>query len=45
MVNTTKKILVVDDEVKIVEVIESYLENSGYSVFGAYNGKEALAKF
>lgn len=45
MVNTTKKILVVDDEAKIVEVVKSYLENSGYSVCGAYNGKEALAKF
>ena len=45
MVNSTKKILVVDDEVKIVEVVKSYLENSGYSVCDAYNGKEALDKF
>ena len=45
MANTTKKILVVDDEVKIVEVVKSYLENSGYSVVEAYNGKEALDKF
>jgi len=40
-----KKILIVDDEVKIVEVVKSYLENSGYSVYEAYNGKEALDKF
>lgn len=41
----TKKILIVDDEMKIVEVVKSYLENSGYSVYEAYNGKEALDKF
>lgn len=45
MVNNAKKILVVDDEVKIVEVVKSYLENGGYSVYEAYNGKEALGKF
>ncbi|RJR06286.1 DNA-binding response regulator [Candidatus Parcubacteria bacterium] len=45
MVSNTKKILVVDDEVKIVEVVKSYLENNGYSVCEAYNGKEALDKF
>ena len=45
MANNAKKILVVDDEVKIVEVVKSYLESSGYSVVEAYNGKEALDKF
>lgn len=40
-----KKILVVDDEVKIVEVIKSYLEHSGFIVFEAYNGKQALEIF
>jgi DNA-binding response OmpR family regulator len=45
MSNVPKKILVVDDEVKIVEVVKSYLENSGYSVYEAYNGREALDKF
>lgn len=40
-----KKILLVDDEKKIVEVVKSYLENSGYSVVEAYKGKEALDKF
>jgi len=40
-----KKIMVVDDEVKIAEVVKSYLEKSGYSVCVAYNGKEALEKF
>jgi len=45
MAGNNKKILVVDDEVKIVEVVKSYLENSGYAVYEAYNGAEALAKF
>ncbi|MEJ8751385.1 response regulator transcription factor [Lagierella sp. ICN-221743] len=35
-------ILVCDDERDIVEAIEFYLEESGYKVFKAYNGKEAL---
>jgi len=45
MNNAPQKILVVDDEIKIVEVVKSYLENSGYSVLEAYNGEEALDKF
>jgi len=45
MKNGSKKILIVDDEMKIVEVVKSYLEKSGYSVYVAYNGKEALDKF
>lgn len=40
-----KKILVVDDELNIVEVIKSYLENSGYEVFAAYDGKKAIEIF
>lgn len=45
MVNGMKRILVVDDEVKIVEVVKSYLENSGYEVFEAFDGKQALERF
>jgi len=45
MSNKPPKILVVDDEAKIVEVVKSYLENSGYTVCEAYSGKEALEKF
>jgi DNA-binding response OmpR family regulator len=41
----SKKILVVDDEDKIVEVVKSYLENSGYSVFAAFNGIQALEMY
>jgi len=38
-------ILVVDDEVKITEVVKSYLENSGYSAICAYDGKQAMSLF
>lgn len=38
-------VLVVDDEAKIVEVVRSYLENAGYKVIEAYDGKDALHKF
>lgn len=40
-----KNILIVDDEEKIVEVIKSYLENSGYSVTTAFNGNDAIKLF
>jgi DNA-binding response OmpR family regulator len=40
-----RRILVVDDEAKIVEVVKSYLTNSGYQVTEAYNGRDALDKF
>lgn len=36
-----QRILVVDDEVKIAEVVRSYLEKSGYEVFEAYNCAQA----
>jgi two-component system alkaline phosphatase synthesis response regulator PhoP len=37
-----KKILVVDDDVKIVELVKIYLVRDGYSVLTAYNGNDAL---
>ncbi|KAF0200357.1 MAG: two component transcriptional regulator [bacterium] len=40
-----KKVLVVDDEVKILEVIKSFLESEGYIVFTAENGKQAFSIF
>lgn len=40
-----KRILIVDDEEKIVEVVKSYLEREGYLVCGAYNGKDGLLAF
>lgn len=45
MTDSPKKILVVDDEPKIVEVVKSYLKSGGYLVFEAFNGKEALELF
>ncbi len=38
-----KKILVVDDEPKIVQLIRDYLERSGYTIFVASDGKSALS--
>ncbi|MEA4928750.1 MAG: response regulator transcription factor [Candidatus Limiplasma sp.] len=38
-------ILVVDDEERIVEIVESYLLKSNYAVLKAYNGTEALRLF
>lgn len=40
-----KKVLVVDDEVKILEIVKAYLEHEGYAVDTAMNGKEALNIF
>lgn len=39
-----KKILLVDDEAELVEMIKMRLEASGYVVLTAYNGKQALEK-
>ena len=36
------KILIVDDEPDIIEILQFNLENEGYQVFSAANGKEAL---
>ena len=38
-----KTILVVDDELKIVQLLRDYLERSGFRVLSAPNGKTALA--
>lgn len=45
MKSSGKKVLVVDDEVKILEVIRSFLESKDYTVFTAENGKQALSTF
>jgi len=37
-----KKVLVVDDDVKTVELVRLYLDRDGYQVLTAYNGVEAL---
>ncbi|GAW63188.1 two component response regulator [Ligilactobacillus acidipiscis DSM 15836] len=38
------KILVVDDDKDIVELLSIYIQNEGYEVERAFNGKEALTK-
>ncbi len=40
-----RKILVVDDEPKLVRVVREYLEHDGYRVVSAGDGREALARF
>lgn len=40
--NMSKKILVVDDEKRIVDIVKAYLEREGFAVLTAYDGKEAL---
>ncbi len=37
-----KKILIVDDEKEIADLIELYLKNGGYNVYKFYNGMDAL---
>ncbi len=38
------KILIVDDDKEIVQLLEIYVKNEGYEPVAAYNGKEALTK-
>ncbi len=45
MKNDRKKVLVVDDEVKILEVLKSFLESKDYIVFTAENGGKAFSIF
>lgn len=40
-----KKVLIVDDEPKIVEAVVAYLEKSGYNPFVSYDGEKALTLF
>lgn len=45
MINSIKKILVVEDEEKIMNVIKSFLEAKGFIVIPALDGKQALELF
>lgn len=45
MNNKVDKILVVDDDENISEVINMYLNSSGYKTRLSYNGKDALVQF
>jgi CheY-like chemotaxis protein len=37
------RVLIIDDEVAIVELLSMFLQAEGYDVITAYNGKEGLA--
>jgi DNA-binding response OmpR family regulator len=40
--DTTKTVMVVDDEKRLVSLVESYLAQEGFRVITAFNGREAL---
>ncbi len=42
MNNTAERILIVDDERSVVEVVSLYMQREGFEVFTAFNGREAL---
>ena len=44
MDNEKLKILIVDDEPDILEILKINLKNAGYKVYSASNGKKALKK-
>ena len=39
------KILIVDDDKNICDLLRIYLEKEGYSTIISYNGEEAMVKF
>jgi two-component system alkaline phosphatase synthesis response regulator PhoP len=39
---STQRILVVDDDKSIIEIVQAYLEQAGYGVLTAYNGTSAM---
>ncbi len=41
----SKKILVVEDEKKLVNILRGYLEQAGFTVLTAYDGQQALTVF
>lgn len=45
MTSSRKKVLVVDDEVKILEVVKSFLESKNFEVITAENGSQAFSAF
>jgi DNA-binding response OmpR family regulator len=45
MIMSKTKILIVDDDVNICELIRLYLEKEGYEVKAVYNGKTGIAAF
>jgi DNA-binding NtrC family response regulator len=40
----TKKIIIVDDDIDVINILETILRNEGYQVITANNSKEAWEK-
>lgn len=45
MENVKKKILIVDDEIKICDVLKSYIESNDFIAYTAENGNKAISLF
>lgn len=45
MVKKNYNILIVDDEIMVTEFLQAYLMKSGYNVYTAHNGADAMALF
>ena len=45
MENTKQKILIVDDDVHIAELVSLYMEKEGFETYEVYNGREAIEAF
>lgn len=45
MENTKTKVLIVDDDVHIAELISLYMEKEGYETYEVYNGRDAIEAF
>lgn len=43
--NNKTKVLVIDDDVNICELIRLYMEKEGYEVLSVHNGKKAIEAF
>ena len=39
------KVLVVDDDINVLSLLKEYLENTGFKVFAANNGDQAIEIF
>lgn len=45
IINIKTKVLVIDDDVNICEVIRLYMEKEGFEVLSVYNGRKAVEEF
>ena len=45
VMNNKTKVLIIDDDVNICELIRLYMEKEGYEVLSVHNGKKAVEAF